>query len=32
LRLSAEEPLRGLTARVLKQDLDVLGMETVEEM
>jgi hypothetical protein len=32
LRLSAEKPLRDLTARVLKQGLDVLGIETVEQM
>jgi len=32
LRLSAEEPLRDLTARVLKQGLDVLGIETVKQM
>jgi len=32
LRLSAEEPLRDLTARVLKQGFDVLGIETVEQM
>jgi hypothetical protein len=31
LRLSAEEPLRDLAARVLKQGLDVLGIETVEQ-
>jgi arginyl-tRNA synthetase len=32
LRLSAEEPLRDLTARVLKQGLAVLGIEIVEQM